>query len=235
MKYRFLPLVLFFLFSFTTIDRRNTFSPKRSYITDSSAEIEAASLYQQLKENHFSLPTLSSFTEAITGFYQLREKGLVKKEILTIIDFSLSSNTKRLWVIDMVAHQVLMNTYVSHGKNTGEEFASSFSNENSSFKSSLGFYTTAEIYNGKHGMSLKLDGLERGVNNKARERGIVMHAADYVSDEFIRSNKRLGRSQGCPAIPSELAPKIIEMIKGKSCLFVYHPSRTYAGDNKVVL
>ena len=150
MKYRFLPLVLFFLFSFTTIDKRNTFSSKRGYITGSTAEIEAVSLYQQLKENQFSLRTLNSFTEAITGFYQLKEKGLVKKEILTIIDFSLSSNTKRLWVIDMVAHQVLMNTYVSHGKNTGEEFANSFSNENSSFKSSLGFYTTAEIYKWKH-------------------------------------------------------------------------------------
>jgi len=235
MKYRFLPLVLFFLFSFTTIDRSKSFSSKGSYFTDSSAEIEAVTLYQQLKENQFSLPTLNSFTEAITGFYQLKEKGLVKKEILTIIDFSLSSNTKRLWVIDMVAHQVLMNTYVSHGKNTGEEFANSFSNENSSFKSSLGFYTTAEIYKGKHGMSLRLDGLERGVNDKARERGIVMHAADYVSDDFIRSNKRLGRSQGCPAIPFELAPQIIERIKDKSCLFIYHPSRTYTGKNKVVL
>jgi hypothetical protein len=235
MKYRFLPLVLFFLFSFTTIDRSKSISSKGSYFPDSSAEIEAVTLYQQLKENQFSLPTLNSFTEAITGFYQLKEKGMVKREILTIIDFSLSSNTKRLWVIDMVAHQVLMNTYVSHGRNTGEEFANSFSNENSSFKSSLGFYTTAEIYNGKHGRSLKLDGLEKGINDKARERGIVMHAADYVSDEFIRSNKRLGRSQGCPALPVELTPQIIEMVKDKSCLFVYHPSRTYTGNNKVTL
>jgi len=235
MKYKFLPLILFSLFSFTTINKGDTFSSKRNYLADTSVEIEAVSLYQQLKENQFSLPTLSSFTEAITGFYQLKEKGLVKKEILTIIDFSLSSNTKRMWVIDMLTHQVLMNTYVSHGKNTGEEFANSFSNENSSFKSSLGFYTTAEIYKGKHGMSLRLDGLERGVNDKARERGIVMHAADYVSDDFIRSNKRLGRSQGCPAIPFGLAPQIIERIKDKSCLFIYHQSRTYTGKNKVVL
>ena len=126
MKYRFLPLVLFFLFSFTTVDKSNTVSSKRSYVIDSATEIEAVSLYHQLNQNQFSLPTLNSFTEAITGFYQLKEKGLVKKEILTIIDFSLSSNTKRLWVIDMVANQVLMNTYVSHGKNTGEEFANSF-------------------------------------------------------------------------------------------------------------
>lgn len=235
MKYRFLPFVLFFLFSFTTINKDNEFSSKIAVATGSSTELEVASLYQQLKENQFSLPTLNSFTEAITGFYQLKEKGLIQKEILTIIDFSLSSNTKRLWVIDMVAHEVLMNTYVSHGKNTGEEFANSFSNENSSFKSSLGFYTTAEIYTGKHGMSLKLDGLEKGVNDKARERGIVMHAADYVSNEYIKSNRRLGRSQGCPAIPAELTRQIIEMIKDKSCLFVFHPSRTYTGENKVIL
>jgi len=235
MKYRFFPLVLFFLFSFTTTNKISSFSSKKTFALHSSSAIEAESLYNHLRGNQFSLPTLDSFTEAIAGFYQLKEKGLVEKDLLTIIDFSLSSNVKRLWIIDLATQSILMNTYVAHGRNTGEEFATSFSNDNSSFKSSLGFYSTAEIYNGKHGMSLKLDGLEKGINDKARERGIVMHAADYVSDEFIRSNKRLGRSQGCPAIPVELTPKIIELIKGKSCLFVYHPSRTYLGDRKETL
>jgi hypothetical protein len=231
MKYRFLPLVLFFLFSFTTTNKVNTFSA--AVASSSTKEIEAESLYHRLKGNQFSLPTLDSFTEAITGFHQLKEKGLIEKDLLTIIDFSLSSNVKRLWIIDLATQSILMNTYVAHGRNTGEEFATSFSNDNSSFKSSLGFYSTAEVYNGKHGMSLKLDGLEKGINDKARERGIVMHAADYVSNEFIKSNKRLGRSQGCPAVPVELTPQIIELIKGKSCLFMYHPSRTYLGDSKV--
>ncbi|MBL0013776.1 MAG: murein L,D-transpeptidase catalytic domain family protein [Flavobacterium sp.] len=235
MKYRFLPLVLFFLFSFTTTSKVGPFSSKIGNAPNTVKEIEAESLYHKLRANQFSLPTLDSFSEAITGFYQLKEKGLVERDILTIIDFSLSSNTKRMWVIDMAAQVVLMNSYVAHGKNTGEEFAKSFSNENSSFKSSLGFYTTGEIYNGKHGMSLKLDGLEKGINDKARERGIVMHAADYVSNDFIKSNKRLGRSQGCPAVPVELSSEIIDMIKGKSCLFMYHPSRTYMGDRKVTL
>jgi len=232
MKYRFLPLVLFFLFSFTTINKNDTFSSRISADTKVIEELEVESLYRQLNGNQFSLPTLDSFTEAIVGFYQLKEKGLVARDVLTIIDFSLSSNTKRLWIIDMATHTVLTNTYVAHGKNTGEEFARSFSNQNSSLKSSLGFYATAEVYNGKHGMSLKLDGLEKDINDNARARGIVMHAADYVSAGFIKGNKRLGRSQGCPAVPVELTAQIIEMIKNKSCLFIYHPSRTFLGESK---
>jgi hypothetical protein len=230
MKYRFLPLVLFFLFSFTTTNKRNTIHSKTATVILPSKAMAAASLYRQLKVNDFSLPNIDSFTAAITGFYELKQKGFIEKDLLTIIDFSLSSNAKRLWIIDLATQSVLMNTYVAHGKNTGEEFATSFSNETSSFKSSLGFYSTGETYTGKHGLSLKLDGLERGINDKARDRGIVMHAAEYVSDEFIRDNKRLGRSQGCPAVPVELAPQIIQMIKDKSCLFIYHPSRAYVID-----
>ena len=233
MKYRLLPFVLFFLFSFTTINRIDIFSTRISPDNKAIEELEVESLYRQLNCNQFSLPTRDSFTEAIVGFYQLKDQGLLDKDVLTIIDFSLSSNTKRLWIIDMATRTVLTNTYVAHGKNTGEEFARSFSNQNSSLKSSLGFYVTAEVYNGKHGMSLKLDGVEKGINDNARARGIVMHAADYVSASFIKGNKRLGRSQGCPAVPAELTPQIIEMIKNKSCLFIYHPSRTILGDSKV--
>jgi hypothetical protein len=233
MKYRLLPFVLFFLFSFTTINRIDIFSTRISADNKAIEELEVESLYRQLNCNQFSLPTLDSFTEAIVGFYQLKDQGLLDKDVLTIIDFSLSSNTKRLWIIDMATRTVLTNTYVAHGKNTGEEFARSFSNQNSSLKSSLGFYVTAEVYNGKHGMSLKLDGVEKGINDNARARGIVMHAADYVSASFIKGNKRLGRSQGCPAVPAELTPQIIEIIKNKSCLFIYHPSRTILGDSKV--
>ena len=112
--------------------------------------------------------------------------------------------------------------------------STSFSNNASSFKSSLGFYATGEIYMGKHGESLKLDGLEKGVNDKARERGVVMHAADYVSNSFIKNNKRLGRSQGCPAIPVELSAEISNTIKNKSCLFIYHPSRNYSNFTKLL-
>ena len=143
-----------------------------------------------------------------------------------MIDFSLSSNMKRLWVIDLEKNIVLFQTLVAHGRNTGEEFAKEFSNQAQSFKSSIGFYATGEIYDGKHGKSLKLDGLEKGLNDKARERAVVIHGADYVSETFIKQNKRLGRSQGCPAIPVEMNAKIINVIKDKSCLFIYHPSLT---------
>ena len=123
---------------------------------------------------------------------------------------------------------------MAHGRNTGDDFASSFSNAAESYKSSLGFYSTGEIYNGKHGMSLKLDGLEKGVNDNARNRGVVMHAADYVSNSFVKSNHRLGRSQGCPAVPVELSKDIINAIKNKSCLFIYHPSRVFKLASKLV-
>jgi hypothetical protein len=166
---------------------------------------------------------LASFTKALKGFYKLKEKGLIKKDILTLIDFSLSSNVKRLWVIDLASKTILFQSLVAHGRNTGEEFANSFSNAANSLKSSLGFYTTGEVYNGKHGLSLRLDGLEKGINDNARNRGVVMHAADYVSNSFVKNNKRLGRSQGCPAVPVGLSKEIISTIKDKSCLFIYHP------------
>ena len=173
----------------------------------------------------YALPQLESFAVALQGYYSLKDKGLVKKDILTLIDFSLSSNTKRLWVIDLITGDILFHSLVAHGRNTGDEYASNFSNASNSYKSSLGFYATGEVYNGKHGMSLRLDGLEKGVNDNARARGVVMHAADYVSNSFIKNNHRLGRSQGCPAVPAELSKEIISIIKDKSCFFIYHPSR----------
>lgn len=226
MIYKIIPIALFFLMSFSP-NKTITVSPKLlTSISKTSLELKLASAYESLHSNNIALPNRESFYKALEGFYLLKEKGLVKREVLTLIDFSLSSNLKRLWVIDLATNTVLINSLVAHGRNTGEEFANSFSNDNSSFKSSLGFYSTGEIYNGKHGMSLRLDGLEKGVNDNARSRGVVVHAADYVSDSFIKNNKRLGRSQGCPALPEELTKEIINIIKNKSCLFIYHPSRT---------
>jgi hypothetical protein len=191
-------------------------------------------VYKTLDANKFELPKQESFAEALKGFYLLKEKGLIKKDILTLVDFSLSSNTKRLWVIDLKTNVVLFQSLVAHGRNTGEEFATRFSNLAQSFQSSLGFYATGEIYKGKHGLSLKLDGLEKGINDRARQRAVVIHGADYVSDSFIRGNKRLGRSQGCPAVPVELASEIISMIKNKSCLYIYHPSIDRAKESKLI-
>ena len=189
-----------------------------------SAEAKAENLYNSLDANNLTLPKLESFTKALKGFYDLQSKGKVQKNILTLIDFSLSSNTKRLWIIDLSTNTVLYNSLVAHGRNTGNEFANSFSNVAESFKSSLGFYATGEVYQGKHGMSLRLDGLERGVNDNARARAVVMHGADYVNQSFIKNHSRLGRSLGCPAISMNMTKEIINVIKDKSCLYIYHPS-----------
>jgi hypothetical protein len=227
MIYKILPIVSFFLLSVATSNDTKITDPKlTASTTKSSSEMKAESIYSSLNANHFALPALDSFKEGLSGYYKLKSEGIIKKDILTLVDFSLSSSEKRLWVIDLATNTILFNSLVAHGKNTGEEFANTFSNKNDSNKSSLGFYATGEIYNGKHGMSLKLDGLEKGVNDNARMRSVVMHGADYVSQSFIRNHNRLGRSQGCPAIPVELTSEIINTIKDKSCLFIYHPSRS---------
>jgi hypothetical protein len=225
MNYKFFPLLFVVLLtSFTSLPSK-TNSIEIATTVDNSVS-KNASIYRELDANSFSLPNFECFNTALTGFQLLKERGQVTKNILTLVDFSLSSNAKRLWVIDLERNMVLFHTLVAHGRNTGEEFANDFSNQAESFKSSIGFYATGEIYNGKHGMSLKLDGLEKGLNDNARGRAVVIHGADYVSESFIRQNKRLGRSQGCPAIPVEMNEKIINVIKNKSCLFLYHPSKS---------
>lgn len=226
MKYKILSLLAFLLLtSFSSLPPKY-FDLKNPLVKDEKSLSKVESIYFNLKSNSFSMPSFDCFSVAIEGFYKFKEKGFFQKNILTLIDFSQSSNSKRLWIIDLDTDEVLLNTYVAHGKNTGEEFASHFSNKTESYQSSLGFYATAEIYNGKHGSSLKLDGLQKGLNDNARERAVVMHGADYVSEKFIKDNKRLGRSLGCPAVPVELNDKIISLIKDKSCLFIYHPSKT---------
>jgi hypothetical protein len=225
MTYKFLPILVFFLSSFSFSKIENPSKTPSLFISSKenfSAEINR--VYNNLSHSNFALPKLESFQKAMLGFYELKKKGIFKKDILTLIDFSLSSNEKRLWVIDLSTNTILFHSLVAHGRNTGDEFAKHFSNSAESFKSSLGFYSTGEIYNGKHGKSLKLDGLEKGVNDNARNRGIVMHAADYVSNFFIKNHSRLGRSQGCPALPVEFTEKIITTINGKSCLYIYYPS-----------
>lgn len=225
MKYNVLSLVaLLFFTSFNRlpsnhIDITNNINKEETHL------VKAESLYNELDSKSFSMPNFDCFSTAIDGFYRLKEKGFFQKNILTIIDFSLSSNSKRLWIIDLDKNEIILNTLVAHGRNTGDEFANFFSNKAESYQSSLGFYETGEIYNGKHGLSLKLDGLQKGLNDNARERAVVVHGADYVSEKFIQGNKRLGRSLGCPAVPVEYNDTIIKLIKDKSCLFIYHPSQ----------
>ncbi|WP_448520282.1 murein L,D-transpeptidase catalytic domain family protein [Rhodoflexus sp.] len=169
-----------------------------------------------------------AFKKALIGYLQFRQaEKLSAKSLLTIIDFSLPSHRPRLWVIDLAEQRVLFHSLVAHGVNSGLHYAEKFSNAEGSFQSSLGFYITGETYYGKHGLSLYLDGQEALFNSNARRRAIVMHAADYVSEAHIARTGRIGRSQGCPAIPEHLKDDIISTIKEGTCLYIYHPSPTY--------
>jgi len=225
MVYNFFTSVIFLFFSFNATTTKTTKAPVSAAVATVLTETE--SVYNSIKSHSASMPGMECFTKALNGFNRLKEQGKIKKDILIVIDFSKSSNSKRLWIIDMAAKTVVYNTLVAHGRNSGDEFANAFSNDNSSNKSSLGFYATGEIYNGKHGQSLRLDGLERGVNSNARSRGVVIHAADYVSENFIKMHRRLGRSQGCPALPANLTKEVINLVKDKACLFIYHPTKAY--------
>ncbi|SHL33617.1 L,D-transpeptidase catalytic domain [Flavobacterium flevense] len=228
-------LTIFFMFVFLLMSTNVFFSksntnPKilKTNVLNVNTELSSAEeIYNNLDSANFSLPNLESFKEALVGFNKLKEQGKVSKNIITLIDFSLSANTKRLWVIDLDTRTVLLHSLVAHGRNTGQEYANSFSNAAESYKSSLGFYLTAEVYNGKHGKSLRLDGIEKGINDNARNRAVVVHGANYVSNSFIQNNKRLGRSLGCPAVPVEITNKLIETIQNKTCLFIYYPSKSY--------
>lgn len=181
--------------------------------------------YLDIDEKNFTKPAIESFEAAFKGYYKLKEDGKITKDILTIIDFTKSSTERRMWVIDMSKKEILHHTVVSHGRNSGKEYANDFSNTPESFKSSLGFYATAETYYGEHGLSLRLDGLESGINSNARVRDIVIHGADYANEKMGLNQGYLGRSLGCPALPKEVAHKIINLIKNESCLFIYHADK----------
>ncbi|GAA4348572.1 hypothetical protein GCM10023185_04620 [Hymenobacter saemangeumensis] len=162
------------------------------------------------------------FAKAMTGYLNLRQHGKLAsdKSLLTVVDFDLPSTVKRLWVLDLTNRRVLFNTLVAHGHNTGENEATMFSNTVESNMSSLGFYLTQNEYIGKHGRSLKLQGLDEGFNTNAEARAVVMHGAEYVSEDFIRQNGRLGRSLGCPALPMDQYSAIIDTVSDGTCLFI---------------
>ena len=176
-----------------------------------------------------------AFNYALKGYNYLVAQGkLAKENIISIVDFSQPSSKKRLFVIDLDDFRVLYNTYVAHGVNSGKEYASQFSNTPSSYKSSLGLYLTLGTYIGEHGYSLRLDGLEKGINDNANSRDIVIHAADYVNESFIRSLGYIGRSWGCPALPEKLHKPIIDKIKNGSCLFIFSTNNAYLQNSKII-
>lgn len=194
----------------------------------------AKSVYDSL---HLNLSGLSqkAFAYARTGWEKLKAEGkLMNDSVLSIVDFSQPSSQKRLYVLDLKNYKVLFNTLVAHGKNSGEKWANSFSNKASSLKSSPGFYVTGDTYNGDNGYSMRLEGVEKGINDNAYERAIVMHGADYVSPAVIASKGYIGRSWGCPAVPRDEVKPIVNTIKDGSCLFIYNPSYSYISHSSVL-
>jgi hypothetical protein len=182
-------------------------------------------LYQRLSEP--ALP-LAAFISSIEVYRRLSEKEqILNDRVITIIDFTKPSHQERLFVIDLVGEKVIYKSLVAHGKNSGEDYATCFSNNPNSHQSSLGYYLTGSPYVGRHGYSLLLDGLEKGINDNARKRAVVIHGAAYVSQRYIESNGRLGRSFGCPALPEEIVSEIIDTIQEKSLLFIYSSDRNY--------
>lgn len=186
------------------------------------------SLYDSL---HLNLSGLSrqAFDYAYRGWNKLVQQGrLVNSSVLAIADFSQPSSQKRLYILDMKNYKMLFQSLVAHGRNSGKEMATAFSNRMSSNMSSPGFYITGDTYNGKHGYSLKLNGVEQGINDNALDRAIVVHGADYVNEGLASKQGYIGRSLGCPAIPMNAVQPIINTIRNSSCFFIYEPGTDYS-------
>jgi hypothetical protein len=209
--------------------------PAKSSVSNYNAlRQEAEIVYDNLCLEDKGL-SMDAFVYAYMGYTRLLKKKIIKDSgYLAICDFSQGSARKRLYIIDICNAQLLMNTYVAHGRNSGGAFATRFSNKPSSLQSSLGFFVTQNTYYGEHGLSLRIAGLEAGFNDKALRRGIVVHGADYIEEKWLQNSKSMGRSYGCPAIPEEECGQVINTLKNGSCLFIYHPSKNYLKGSKIL-
>ena len=195
---------------------------------------QASYIYASMDLNAQGLDP-KAFEYAWRGYHNLVKKGLIhKRSVLSICDFSQSSREKRMYVIDVQHRKLLYRTYVAHGQNSGDEYATSFSNDPDSYKSSLGFYVTMRTYVGHNGLSLKLNGVDPGYNDMALKRQIVLHGSSYVSDRYMKDFGELGTSLGCPALPTAVSGEIIHVVKGGSCLFIYHPTPQYLDNSTVI-
>ena len=191
-------------------------------------------IYEEANLQQYGLSE-ETFDYAWKGYRQLLEKKMItRNDYLTICDFGQSSAKKRLYIINMIENRLIINTYVAHGKNSGGEFATAFSNKPESLQTSLGFYITQSTYTGNHGLSLRINGIEPGINDNAMQRTIVIHGAAYVDEARARQGIFMGRSFGCPAVPIDESAKIINTIKNGTCLFIYHPSRNYLHGSKIL-
>ena len=195
---------------------------------------DAMVLYNNINLQNYGLSE-EAFGYAWKGYQRLLDKKILSRaNYLTICDFSQSSKQKRLYIIDVQNNKLVTNTYVAHGKNSGGEFATKFSNTPESLQSSLGFYVTSNTYNGKHGLSLRINGVDPGYNDNALQRTIVIHGAAYVDAARAKNGIFMGRSYGCPAVPKSESTNIITTIKNGTCLFIYHPGKNYLLGSKIL-
>jgi hypothetical protein len=165
---------------------------------------------------------VQALRQALGAMRCAQSRGAGAASRLAVIDYSQPSSARRLWIFDLQGKRLLLRDLVAHGRGSGEEVAALFSNEPGSHQSSLGLFRTAESYSGKHGYSLRMDGLEPGLNDRARERAIVIHGADYVSSGWLQAHGRLGRSLGCPAVRPEVARTVVDQLAGGQFLFAWH-------------
>ncbi|HMP99067.1 MAG TPA: murein L,D-transpeptidase catalytic domain family protein [Cyclobacteriaceae bacterium] len=212
---------------FVLLTAFTVYSPAYVFVPDEELEL---SLYESTDFGEAEIPNKEIFERVLSAYEQLNNQKDIKPTI-TIIDFTKASTEKRLWTIDLKNQKLLYHTWVVHGQNTGDNYAHKFSNRHGSHQSSLGFYITGKTYVGKHGLSLKLHGLEPGINDQAEARAVVMHGADYVSERFIKRVGRLGRSHGCPAIPMELHRELIQTLADGTLLFIYYPDTNYLANS----
>ena len=208
---------------------------KKAVVESVRKVINQATLIYTAMNLHNSGLDLKAFEYAWRGYHNLVQKGLLRKRsLLSICDFSQSSRNKRMYVIDVQHKRLLYRTYVAHGQNSGDEFASTFSNQPDSYKSSLGFYITENTYVGRNGLSLRLDGVDSGYNDMALKRNIVLHGASYAGEKYMQDYGNLGTSLGCPALPAEVSGRIIRAVKDGSCFFIYHPTQQYLDNSSVI-
>jgi L,D-transpeptidase catalytic domain len=196
--------------------------------------MEAVGMFEEMQLRDSGL-NQKALLYALLGYHRLLKRGILhRKDVLSICDFSQSSSVKRMYVIDVRHRKLLYRTYVAHGANSGEEYAHSFSNRPESHKSSLGFYVTRSTYFGSNGLSLRIDGIDRGFNTMANQRNIVIHGACYVSERILHKYGMIGTTFGCPAIPTEMSRQIIPLLKNGSCFFIYYPSNRYLSHSTVL-
>lgn len=221
-------LLSLFFFFYISVSHSSTDIPK-----DNPENTNVSSCQRIYEEMDLEgIVNYQAFEQAYEGYQKVKGR---KKDILTLIDFSKPSTKERLYVLDIKQKRILFISHVSHGKKSGENYATSFSNVSGSNKSSLGFYLTENTYIGKNGYSLILEGLEKGINDKAKERAIVIHGADYSNpDKIASSGGRLGRSLGCPALPQDLNRPIINTIKDGSLIYIYANNKNYLAQSSVL-